>query len=133
MKIKQQKQIRAFLEEEFESGKKQRFVRHAGENAPDADRKHERQIEKPDENADANHSATHCAVPGTAKDRLFPGGCVSAYAEVYDGQSCCEKAFLHSKDGTGAGILCHLQQGLSQDHAYHRFAGKHAESRQELL
>lgn len=104
MKIKQQKQIRAFLEAEFESSKssalfdvQERTLQTLIENTKDKSKNQMKTL-------------TQTILPRIALYQALQKTCLSQDdAKVYDRKSCCKKAFLHGKDGTGSGILCHLQ------------------------
>ena len=79
MKIKQQKQIKAFLEEEF--GKERGgALFDAQEKTLEALIGH---TENKSENPHADHPPAHSAVQGSVRGRLFGGGGIRVCAEIY--------------------------------------------------
>ena len=109
MKIKQQRQINAFLVNLFGNSRGDMLFRQQEELLDTLIRNTENKTK------DQMKTLTQTILPrialyGTEPKWSVTGGCLQAYAKLYAGYRWNRKAFVHGKNGTGAGILFSLQQ-----------------------
>ena len=110
MKIKQQRQINAFLVNLFGNSRGDMLFRQQEELLDTLIRNTENKTKDQMKNADSDNFAPYSPVQGTEPKWSVTGGCLQAYAKLYAGYRWNRKAFVHGKNGTGAGILFSLQQ-----------------------